>query len=290
VSGNIDVLRSDRGGVGFVQIGQAISPTDPAAINNELGNVAIDRRNRAGTRSGPLGQTGFWAYQAYVSTGDANATALNAAHLAVSNDGGFHWTDRKVACSTAAGSVGLDHAFPNVSIDPAGHIWLAWSAGRDDPNGFNTAGSIRTAVSTNHGRTWSCSKPIATGQAIYPWLSATTTGVDLVFYERENRTPGQTWAVAYTQNRHPETSPVINGWTTPQLLVTVHHGAVCEAGINCTSGRQLLDDFGIAADQHGYAHIAYTHDAPCTPGDTTNACSASGYAVQVNGPVIGASN
>src|SRR5882757_4337313 len=46
---NIDVLRSDNGGIGYTEIAQAISPTSTAAQNgaitaNELGNVAIDRR------------------------------------------------------------------------------------------------------------------------------------------------------------------------------------------------------------------------------------------------------
>src|SRR5438445_5536729 len=47
---NIDVLRSDNGGIGYTEIAQAISPTSTAAqngaiIGNELGNVANDRRN-----------------------------------------------------------------------------------------------------------------------------------------------------------------------------------------------------------------------------------------------------
>jgi hypothetical protein len=288
-SGNIDVLRSDRGGLGYVQIAQAISATSPAATNNQLGNVAIDRRNTAGSRSGPLGQRGFWAYQSFVSPKNANATAFNEAHLAVSNDGGFHWTDRPIPCSVGAANVGLDHAFPNVSVDPAGHIWFAWSAGRDDANGFNAAGSIVTALSTNHGRSWACSRPIATGQAIDPWLSAASAGVDLVFYKNIGTTKHPTWAVEFTQNRHADTAPVLNGWTTPIAVIRVHTGKVCEAGIACTRGRQLLDDFGVAADQHGYAHIAYTHDAPCFTGDTTNGCSDTGYAVQTGGATIGTS-
>jgi hypothetical protein len=284
---NIDVLRSDNGGIGYTEISQAISPTSSAARNgaitgNELGNVAIDRRNLAGTKAGPAGRVGFWAYQPFVSGSSPSATAFNEAYVAVSNDGGFHWVDQPVPCSIAAPNVGLGHAFPNVSVDPAGNVWLAWSAGVDDANGSNISGRIVTALSRDHGRTWSCSLPIATGQAIQPWLASAAAGVDLVFYKNVGTKTAQTWAVEFAQNVRADTAPVVSNWSTPQALTIVHHGVVCEAGATCSSGRQLLDDFGVAVDQRGYAHIAYSHDAAC------NQCTFTGYAVQTSGTTIGA--
>jgi hypothetical protein len=283
---NIDVLRSDNGGISYTQIARAISPTSTAARNgaltgNQLGNVALDRRNLAGTKAGPAGRVGFWAYQPFVSGSSPSATAFNEAYVAVSNDGGFHWIDRAVPCSTAAPNLGLDHAFPNVSVDPAGNVWLAWSAGADDANGSNTKGVIVTAVSRNHGLTWSCSQPISTGQSIQPWLAAASGGVDLVFYKNVGTTTAQSWAVELAQNVHADTAPTATGWSTPQTLVTVHHGVVCEAGATCSAGRQLFDDFGVAVDQRGYAHIAYSRDAACSQ------CTSTGYAVQTSGATIG---
>ncbi|MDQ1381562.1 MAG: hypothetical protein QOJ71_2281 [Actinomycetota bacterium] len=286
---NIDVLRSDDGGATYAQIARAISPTSGAAANgaltnNELGNVAIDRRNLAGTKSGPLGKAGFWAYQSFVAPSGQSASGLNEAYLAVSNDGGFHWIDRSLPCSIAAPTVGLGHAFPNVSVDPAGNVWMAWSAGNDDANGFNTSGAIFTAVSRNHGSTWSCSSAIAGGQSIQPWLAAGTAGVDLVFYKNVGTKAAPNWWVEFAQNLHPDTAPVAKGWSAPQALLHVHTGKVCEGGVSCTSGRQLLDDFGVAIDTHGEAHIAYSHDATCSQ------CTFTGYAVQRSGPTIGAPN
>jgi hypothetical protein len=286
---NIDVLRSDNGGVGYREIAQAISPTSTAARNgaltgNELGNVAIDRRNLAHTKPGPAGRAGFWAYQPFVSFSNPNATAFNEAYVAVSNNGGFTWTDRPVPCSTVAANVGLNHAFPNVAVDPAGNVWLAWSAGTDNANGSNTKGVIVTALSRNHGVSWSCSKPISTGQSIEPWLAAGSHGVDLVFYKNIGTSSSQRWAVELAQNLHPDTAPVVTGWQRPRTLVVVHHGIVCEAGAGCTSGRQLFDDFGVAIDTHGNAHIAYSRDAAC------NQCTATGYAVQRSGATIGPPN
>jgi hypothetical protein len=78
----------------------------------------------------------------------------------------------------------------------------------------------------------------------------------------------------------------VTGWGTPQQVVSVHTGAVCEGGINCSTGRQLLDDFGVDTDQSGWAHIAYSHDAPDLGGSGTY----TGYAVQTGGSVVGRPN
>jgi len=204
--------------------------------------------------------------------------------VAVSNNGGFTWTDRPVPCSRAASGVGLDHAFPNVSVDPAGNVWLAWSAGTDNANGSNTKGVIVTGLSRNHGATWSCSKPISSGQSIQPWLAAAAHGVDLVFYKNIGTTASQRWAVELAQNVNADTSPVVTAWHAPKTLVAVHRGIVCEAGASCNTGRQLFDDFGIAVDTGGDAHIAYSRDATC------NQCTSTVYAVQTSGTTIGPSN
>ncbi len=66
----------------------------------------------------------------------------------------------------------------------------------------------------------------------------------------------------------------------------VHQGEVCEGGIECTSGRQLFDDFGVDTDMHGYAHIAFSHDSPALGGEGTY----TGYAVQTKGKPVGEPN
>ena len=76
------------------------------------------------------------------------------------------------------------------------------------------------------------------------------------------------------------------GWGAPQQLFSVHKGGVCEGGISCSGGRQLLDDFGVDVDQQGLAHIAYSHDAP----DLGGSGSYTGYAVQTGGTQAGFPN
>lgn len=274
-TGNIEILRSDNGGALFTQIAEAIPATDYKAQNNQLGNLVIDHENTAGTVAALTGQPGFWAYQPFVAPAADPSVSGNASYnqafVAVSNDGGFTWTDRPIPCS--ASNTALDHNFPNVSVDPSGRIWYAWS---DDTN-------IHTAVSADHGTTWSCSTAVSTNtqHAIFPWLVATSAGVDLVYYGAPTSATG-TWYVYFAQNLTGD----VTGWGTPQPVVSVHTGAVCEGGINCSTGRQLLDDFGVDTDQSGWAHIAYSHDAPDLGGSGTY----TGYAVQTGGTVVGRPN
>lgn len=264
---NIDVLRSDNGGQLYTQIARVIPDTDYKAQSNELGNLVIDHRNL------PAGAGNFYAYQAFVAPSSPSGSNNNEAFLGVSADGGHTWTDEPIPCSTESPTTDLNHNFPNVSIDRAGNIWYAWS---NDHN-------IYTAKSTNHGKTWTCSAPVSTttAQAIFPWLAATNKGVDLVYYAAPTTT-NQTWYVYFAQN----TARTTTGWATPQQLMAVHSGAVCESGVTCTSGRNLFDDFGVDTDSGGWAHIAFSQDSPSLGGSGTS----TGYAVQTGGTPVGSPN
>jgi hypothetical protein len=264
---NIEVLRSDNGGLFYTHIATAIPVGDYKEANNELGNLVIDHRNL------PNQSGDFYAYQSFVAPSKAGGTHNNEAFLAVSSDGGHTWADRPLPCSVAAANTDLDHNFPNVSVDPAGHVWYAWSNNH----------VIRVAESTDHGLTWTCSGAVSSGsaQAIFPWLAATSAGVDLVYYGAPTKRK-QTFYVDFVQN--PASTPA--GWGAPQRLMAVHTGAVCEEGFTCESGRQLFDDFGVDTDSHGWAHIAFSHDSPNLGGSG----SYTGYAVQTTGTPAGQPN
>jgi hypothetical protein len=273
--GQLDVLRSDDGGNSYQQISQAIPPLDYKSGFNEIGNIVIDHRNRGGTVPGPNAERGFWAYQSFVAPSKPSGLDFNQAWVATSKDGGFDWADHRIPCSASATS--LDHAFPNVSVAPDGTLWAAWSNDRN----------VYTAVSRNHARTWTCSGRVSTNteQAIFPWIVATSRGVDLVYYASPTGPNGgrrQHFYVYFAQNL----SSTAAGWRRPEQLIAVHIGAVCEQGATCESNRQLFDDFGIDTDRHGWAHIAYSHDSPFL-GDQG---SYTGYAVQTGGVRVGAPN
>jgi hypothetical protein len=266
---NIDVLRSDNGGTTYTQISQAIPATDYKASDNELGNVVVDHLNTAGATAGQ-----FWAYQSFVAPsknpGALGSGTYNEAFLAVSNDGGHTWADKPIPCTTSFGSNGLDHNFPNVSVAPNGTLYYTVSNDRN----------VYVATSSDHGTTWTCSSAVSTNtaQAIFPWIVATSAGTDLVYYGSPT-TNNQTWYVYFAQNTG-------TGWGTPTQLMSVHTGGVCEGGVSCTGGRQLLDDFGVDTDRNGWAHIAYSHDAPNLGGSGTY----TGYAVQTAGTTVGYPN
>ncbi|GAB3366630.1 MULTISPECIES: sialidase/neuraminidase family protein [Amycolatopsis] len=260
LTNNIDVLRSDNGGTLYTHVARVIPDTDYKAMNNELGNLAIDHRN-ASPVSG-----GFWAYQSFVAPSSSSGSEFNEAFLGVSADGGHTWTSKPIPCTTAFGAAGLGHNFPNVSVAPNGT--LSYVVSNDT--------AVYVATSADHGDTWSCSGPVSTSKrAVFPWHVATSAGTDLVYYGTPD---GQTWYVYFAQNTG-------SGWSTTQV-VPVHKGAICEGGVSCTGGRQLLDDFGVDTDQNGFAHIAYTQDSPALGGSG----SATGYAVQTAGTPAGYPN
>jgi hypothetical protein len=266
---NIDVLRSDNGGTLYTQESRVIPDTDYKANGNELGNLVIDHHHRT--------PGGFWAYQSFVAPSSAPAptarsTTDDEAFLGVSKDGGATWTDKAVPCSKRFGSTGLNHNFPNVSVAPDGTLFYTVSNDR----------GIYVARSTDHGTTWTCSGRLSsTSKAIFPWVVATSHGEDLVWYGVVGSGASQTWYVYFAQN----TRSSVTGWSTKRLMA-VHRGPVCEGGISCTGGRQLLDDFGVDTDQSGWAHIAYSHDSPNLGGSGTY----TGYAVQQAGTRVGTPN
>ena len=264
---NIEILRSDDGGSVYTKVATAIPTGDYKEAGNELGNLVIDHRNLPDTTGD------FYAYQAFVAPSEEGGEANNEAFLAVSSDGGKTWIDQPIPCSTAAASTALDHNFPNVSVAPNGEVWYAWS---DDH-------TITTAVSKDHGSTWECSKPVSStsARAIFPWLVATSKGVDLVYYSEPSESE-QLWYVDFVQNLKGKAK----SWAKPHQLFPVHKGEVCEGGIECTSGRQLFDDFGVDTDAQGWAHIAYSHDSPELGGEETY----TGYAVQTRGRQVGEPN
>lgn len=265
---NIDVLRSDDGGQTFTQSSRVIPDSDYKSGANQHGNLVIDHVNTKGAAAGQ-----FWAYQSFVAPSTSSGTANNEAFLGVSKDGGATWTDKAIPCTTKFGANGLDHNFPDVSVAPNGNLFYAVSNDK----------AVYVAMSTNHGDTWTCSNPLSSGsQAIFPWLVATNSGVDLVYYGAQGTGANQLWSVFFAETL---VQSVTGHWTTTKV-VDVHKGPVCESGFSCSSNRQLFDDFGVDTDQSGWAHIAYSHDSPNLGGQNTY----TGYAVQTGGTAIGAPN
>ena len=130
-------------------------------MNNELGNIVIDHNNRPATPGD------FYAYQAFVAPSSSSGTHNNEAWLGVSADGGHTWADNPIACSTEGASTDLNHNFPNVSVDPAGNLWYAWSTiTRSSPPSPLTTARRGPAPARQHDQR----------AGDLPWLAATSQG------------------------------------------------------------------------------------------------------------------
>jgi hypothetical protein len=258
--------------------------------NNQIGNLAIDAASHVIYQ--PL--TGIAGWHEF-ACGFANICRYHVLWMAVSTDGGKKFKDYPVYVGPSD-QVGLNHMFPNVTIDRAGNVYVLWS---DDHN-------VYYSRSTNRGRTWS--RPVRVNgpparTAIFPWAVAGDRGkLDVVYYGTDyydestppDRYPASTaWYAYFAQDLNA--ADLRSDFKQVRASPVVHYGAVCEMGAGCTGNRDLFDDFGVAASPTtGLASIAYTIDQyrpsgqpECTPArSNTFDCDHTAIATQTSGPGI----
>ncbi len=210
-----------------------------------------------------------------------NLTQLAAFHsvwVAYSDDQGATWTDQLVY------DPGPLHdgseIFADLTLDNAGNPYIAFSMN------VQTQFDVWVEASFDGGATWN-GKSDGTGQ---PFKVNQTTGthyfaaiaagkpgkVDVAFLRTDvvvpatvygKPTPGAdanaSWDLYMAQSRN-----LLSGaptWQNFKLTPSpMHVGDICTLGLFCAaipnSNRNILDFIDIAADAHGFAHIAYTDD------------------------------
>ncbi len=297
---NIDVNCSYDAGATFTQLGDAFDPNHLFLIqNNEIGNMVID-------------PTTHYIYQTFSGIHDASEVACSQAGtcgyhtvwMAVSTDGGQHFTDY-IVYNNPDTTVSYGHQFVNVSIDKAGNLYSVYS---DNHN-------IYYSYSTNHGTTWHGNVQVnktPSNTAIFPWSVANGAGhIDIVWYGTSYFKAGTppdsypstaAWYVYMAQNLKATTSG--SSFTQVKATPIIHYGGVCEGGVSCTGNRDLYDDFGVAVNlrssspAYGFASIVYSDDqytndpndptqAGCTTGTTnTISCNHTSIATQTSGSKI----
>ncbi|HEY3184972.1 MAG TPA: sialidase family protein [Gaiellaceae bacterium] len=288
---NVDVDCSYDAGTTFLQHARpgAIDAAHAFLLqNNQIGNLAID----------PSSHTMYQVIAGIAHAGEAVCgfaftCRYHAVWMAVSTDGGRTFTDYPVYVAPSD-KVGLNHQFPNVTVDRAGNVYALWSDDHD----------VSYAVSTDRGRTWS--KPVQVNKppvrtAIFPWAVAGDAGkLDVVYYGTsyydgvvppDNYPQSAAWYAYFAQNLDA-LSPR-SDFTQVRATPVVHYGAVCESGIGCSGNRDLYDDFGVAASPTtGLASIVYDDDQydpkTAAPGCTearsnTPACVHTAVATQTGG-------
>jgi hypothetical protein len=163
---NVNVDCSDDAGATFTQhaLAGAIDAAHAFLLeNNQIGNLVIDPASHV-------------VYQVIAGIADPTEAACGlvftckyrAVWMAVSTDGGRTFVDYPVYVGPSQ-QVGYNHQFPNVAVDRAGNVYVAFS---DDRGVFYS-------YSTDHGRTWSRPVQISRGPAktaIFPWIVAGDAG------------------------------------------------------------------------------------------------------------------
>ncbi len=259
IVGGAECSRSDDGGVSFGAGVDIFNPTE--CYGGIHGHVKV----------GPDGTV-------YVPNSSCSAGS-GSQGVAISRDNGMTWVDRTVPGSVGSGD-------PSVGIGSDNTVYIGYINGDNRPH---------VAVSTDHGETWT--KDFEVGQpvgcapgnqyapcriksAVFPvvvagdgdraafgFLGSTTGGnfQDLATFQG-------VWnfyvATTYDRGAH---------WVTVNATPgdPVQKGAICLAGILCSSGnRNLLDFNDITVDKLGRAVAAYADGCVAPPLGT---CTAPDY-------------
>jgi len=248
----MEVVRLDYSGMAEPVIAPPSIVWDPLHVDpqqsHQKGNIVVDQRAGANTtllQAGPNGEG--TVYTSWTENGQK-------VYVSASTDFGTTWTHRLVWDGGTGSS--YDHIFVWLACDSAGNLYIVFS---DDRN-------VYLATSTDHAVTWSTPVRVnrgggASNACIFPQIAAGTPGrVVIAFFGTSATTPHDAaaeWAVyvARSQNAlaaQPDFEEVkVND-------KPFHSGAVCEDGLNCSSGRELSDNFDIDIDPvDGSAGLAY---------------------------------
>jgi hypothetical protein len=199
-----------------------------------------------------------------------------------STDGGFTWTNRLVYEGPPGTSV--QNLFPNVAVDHAGNVYVAFSTQLPGQNY-----GIYLLSSDDGGSTWTSAARVnpASQTAVFPALAAGDRNkIDLIWLGANGVTgptdPSAQWNVYFAQSRDASLSSP--RFSVGQISTSVmHNGDICNQGLNCDifgGNRDLLDFISVTIDASGDADAVWTDDASQSP-------KAVMFAKQTSGPVTG---
>lgn len=180
------------------------------------------------------------------------------------------------------------NVFPQVAVDHAGNIYVAFSTGRN----------VYMIGSSNGGNTWTLPVKVNNGTetatALEPWMQAGDNGhVALMWYGTDTIGSGTAdpvygsakWKLFYavTPNAMANT-PTFNqvvasgGPDLPDGIV--HVGFICTQGTACPSGsRNLAEYSSFTFDSQGFANIVYAQDK-----NTPTGRGQTEYTKEIAGP------
>src|SRR5215470_16639344 len=248
----IHIQRSDDDGLTFHRVGDPIvgegGATGDATFNNTQGPIVADSFTHNIYDIYAAGEPGIQK---------AKTTNFNNIFVSRSTDGGVTWT--AVLVFHAPLNTALDNFFPTLAVDPTnGHLHAAWS----------DAHTVFYSTSSDQGLNWSAAVAVniaPANTALFPWIAAYNSTVDLVYYATTASSKDDSsavWNVYLAQTTD-------NGAHFAQSLVSNtpnHKGVICTEGAACPQPqipgtRNLLDLFKVAIDLgNGKAAVIYTDD------------------------------
>jgi hypothetical protein len=248
----LEVVRMDYTGMAAPVVSPTSIVWDPARVDpnqsHQKGNIVVDRRPGANTTlltAGPNGEGNV-----YICWNESGQREF----CSVSTDFGTTWTHHLVYDGGEGAS--FDHIFTWMAVDNAGNLYMTFS---DDRN-------IYLTHSTDHGVTWSTPCRVnrgagASNSCIFPQIAAGSPGrVVMCFYGTSATSPSDpnaVWAVYASRSENAlQAQPDFEEVKVNDA--PFHSGAVCEQGLNCSSGRELSDNFDLDINPvDGSAGLAY---------------------------------
>jgi hypothetical protein len=244
-----------------------------------------------GTRIVQSGPHAGRIYVAWLAADPANAatgcnytqgTAFHDIWVAISDDRGQTWTDKRVF-DAGPGHDGSE-IFADIALDNKGNPYVAFTmnlTNDQDPTGeFDTW----VMASYDGGNTWKGLGKIPSrasccaGSHYFPAIAAGDPGhVAVAWLYTHVVTPAlptgkpdftaqddANWQIVVARSANFNTSSPT--WHVRTASKIVHHGNICTLGIACppeVTNRHLLDFIDVQIDPNGYAHVAFTAaDAP----------------------------
>lgn len=253
--------------------------TDPVVAANATGNTVIGNQvfDSTGTVYAIFGSPS-------APTGGA-PSALGTIYLARSADG-VAFTDRRVY--TAPSGYDTAGIFPIIAVDGADNLYAVWSERRSP----YFEASVRVAVSTDHGDTWSAPQTLsAPGSAVLPWVTAGKAGeIDVVWVgttATSTNDPTADWYVYMAQSQNALGGKFSVSRVTSQ---PVRYGSICLSGLGCSTagddGRILLDFISVDYDSQYNANLTFANSGPEGPVDDPREVYTD-FAKQRSGTTIG---
>jgi hypothetical protein len=251
---SIIALKSTDAGITFTQVGIVTTP-ESGVQPGDQGNIIVDANTHA-------------VYTVFIGSNS------NQVYLAKSTDGGQTWVLKLVFQAPTGTS--LANVFPNVAVDKASNLYVAYSDGTN----------VHLTASKDGGTTWAppvrLNNGTTTKTALAPWIVAGSAGkVNVTWWgtsSNSNMDPNASWMVFMAQSQNALSN--IPTFSQAAATPVMHTGAICVNGTGCASGtRNLAEYFAPTVYVDGNELILYSDDH-------NNASPLGTFTRQISGPTI----